>query len=125
MTLLALLLLSILAIAGCGGQREGSVRYADCREIIPLSQDDFNRQKIGTTFTCSYTRDANNRVVGGECVAVKTEGSGCTEAYVYTFPTISPCPSPHEVHTKAGICECEPGYTVDPSATKCVPITQQ
>jgi len=140
----------ILAIAGCGGQREGTVKYSDCREIIPLSKNDFEMRKIrGTTFTCDYVRDANNRIVGGECVAVETGllGSGCTTAYVYTIQELplpggqpavgdeaereklrklmsTPCPSAHEVHREDGICVCEPGYTVDPSATNCVPITQ-
>jgi len=140
---LMFMFLLTVTLAGCGGEREGTVKYADCREIIRLNQRDFDTKKTrGTSFTCTYVRDAADHIIGGECIAVETTSFGpCVRAYVYNIPRIqtkeeaereqynelmsAPCPSAHEVRGSSGSCVCEPGYTTNPSATACVPITHQ
>lgn len=121
----AAVLASILVNIGCGSEREGVAKYDDCREIIPLSKADFEREKLmGKDFTCSH------KATGSECVSITLSGPSCAVALVYAIPaeprngTQVPCNDPHEIRSESGNCWCGPGYRSDPQTTRCVPTGQ-
>jgi hypothetical protein len=70
-----------------GGEREGSVKYDDCRQTINLKSDTF--QKYYKKFTCEYEKTSSGKMMGGTCVHVDTSGgrfsnaSTCETGYVY------------------------------------------
>ena len=70
-----------------GGEREGFVKYDDCRQTINLKADTL--QKYYKKFTCSYSNTLSGKIMGGTCVHVDTSGglfsneSTCETAYVY------------------------------------------
>jgi hypothetical protein len=88
---LAILALIGLAIWGGSsiffGEREGFIKYEDCREVIRLQPDTL--QKYYKTFTCSYRKTKSGKHMGGVCVHVDSAGTlfsasnACTSAYVY------------------------------------------
>ncbi len=94
-------LLSILFLIGlgvwffAGGERDGVVKYQDCREIVKLQPDTY--QKYYKTFTCDIARTVSGKSMGGECVHIEYDGSflsqsrGCNVAFVYTVKQDAIC----------------------------------
>ena len=80
------------------GEREGVVKYDDCRQIITLPSDTL--QKYYKTFTCTYSKTKSGKIMGGECVHIENEGSlftsshACSEAYVYQRKSEENCTDP-------------------------------
>jgi hypothetical protein len=74
-------------IGSDGLEREGYVKYDDCRETVILQPD--TMQKYYRTFTCSVRKTKTNTVMGGQCVHIEYESSMlsssrvCTVALVY------------------------------------------
>jgi hypothetical protein len=71
-----------------GGEREGYVKYSDCRETINLPSD--NLQVLYKKFTCTYQKTRNGIIMGGTCVHIDRSWSlfgsnsdTCDTAYVY------------------------------------------
>jgi hypothetical protein len=64
------------------GEREGRVNYSDCRETIPLAEDNFHKFYQG--FTCEYYKTEKGKIINGTCVHIDYDGnSGCKVAYIY------------------------------------------
>lgn len=86
-----IILLAILSVimSACGGEREGTIDYSDCRQVVTLASD--NLQQFYKTFTCNYLRRKSGKIVGGSCVHVDTYSGGlfgsnsgkCETAYIY------------------------------------------
>ena len=102
-----------------GGEREGEVKYNDCREVVRLKDDAI--QKYYRTFTCSYLRTVNGKIMGGECVSIDTPlfGSGCSMAYVYEKKPELHC-WPHSTLNYDEKCTCEDGYFWNADKTACI-----
>lgn len=72
-----------------GGEREGSVKFDDCREVVYLNPDTI--QKYYKTFTCSYRKTDKGVLLNSNCVHVDndstlfTSSHTCKTAYVYSF----------------------------------------
>lgn len=70
-----------------GGEMEGIAKYDDCREIIFLKSN--NYQKYYMNFTCNYRRSNTGEIMGGECVHIDTNngffssGNSCVKALIY------------------------------------------
>ena len=70
------------------GERDGTAKISDCREIITLQPD--TKQKYYKAFTCSYDKTNNGSIMGGTCIHIESAGSTfsssneCAVAYVYT-----------------------------------------
>jgi hypothetical protein len=85
------------------GEREGVVKYDDCRSVVMLSSDTW--QKFYKTFTCTYAKTQSGKVMSGECVHIDTAGtafsasSACETAYVYEKAQDSACKG----NTKDGV----------------------
>lgn len=68
-------------------EREGFVKYDDCRERVLLSPHSL--QKYVYTFTCSSLKTKSGKIINGQCVRVEYEGSWfsssktCSVAYIY------------------------------------------
>lgn len=67
-----------------GGEREGTVKYNDCREVTETEDNFINR--IFRTYTCSYQKTNTGKIMSGECVYVKSPlfSGDCVRAYTYT-----------------------------------------
>lgn len=81
------------------GEREGVVKYDDCRQIIALAPNTY--QKYYKTFTCMYRRTGAGKIMGGECVHIDfinswlTHSSECETAYVYEKKQEGGCTNPN------------------------------
>lgn len=77
-------------------EREGIVKYSDCREIINLKNNTW--QKYVKTFTCKYSKTISGKIMGGICVHVDmsnslfSSGNECLTAYVYKKEPEVNCP---------------------------------
>lgn len=66
---------------------EGMVTYKDCRQIITLQNDSW--QKYFHSFVCNNIKTQSGKIMGGECVAVISDSyffgnsHTCAKAYVY------------------------------------------
>ncbi len=88
-----------------GIENEGIVKYDDCREIITLKDNSW--QKYFMKFTCTYRKTQGGDIMGygmngGECVHIDHYNSlfssspACERAYVYTKEQrAGVCPSEH------------------------------
>jgi len=90
--------LAIIVLAVCGlawaasgiffGEREGSVKFDDCREVIRLQPDTL--QKFYKTFTCSSSKTKSGGIISEQCVHIDNDSTlfssshSCATAYVYT-----------------------------------------
>src|SRR5690348_4889351 len=101
-----------------GGEREGSVKYADCREIIRLPRDTFRRYY--ETFTCSDGKTINGKSMGGECVRVETPlfSDKCARAYVYQKQPDIMCYA-NSTLTSDEKCQCDTGFAWDEAKKQC------
>lgn len=70
-----------LALLGAGCEREGTVDTYGCREMVKVTDEDWER--IFLTFTCDTQRTAHGKIMEGRCVHIKLEGSECVKAYYY------------------------------------------
>jgi hypothetical protein len=79
-----------------GGEREGEVKYNDCREIIRLPSDTW--EVLYKKFTCSYSKTISGHMISGECVHIDKPWSlfggsdACDTAYVYQKKQDDVCP---------------------------------
>jgi hypothetical protein len=80
MKLLAIFLISMLFLVGCGEQ-EGTVEWSDCREKIYLKEEDLSTL-IGS-YTCQYQKTDKGRIMSGLCVRISYDGHTCKTAYIY------------------------------------------
>jgi len=77
---LIVFLLSIVLV-GCI-EREGTVKYSDCREVVEVRETDpFMMLK---RFTCRYDKTEKGTIMSGTCVSIDYDISGtCKVAYRY------------------------------------------
>ncbi len=74
-------ILMLLSIVGCG-EREGVVKWTDCREKIHMMEGDFST--YFKKFTCEYYKTGQGRIMGGSCVSIEYDSNGsCRTAYLY------------------------------------------
>jgi hypothetical protein len=79
----------VWALMGMGvvGEQEGVVKYSDCREVVRLQPDTF--QKFYHSFTCETNKSQSGKVIDGICVRIvlasswDSSSNACTSAYVY------------------------------------------
>ena len=70
-----------------GGEREGTVSYSDCRQMVQLQPDTL--QQYYKKFTCSYSKTQSGKIMSGECVHVSNDNAflgnthSCATAFVY------------------------------------------
>ena len=105
------LLILALAAVSCGGERDGTVKYDDCREIIQLKgRSAF--ATIGKDFTCSISRTKSGKSMGGQCVSVALSllDGKCERAYVYEKKPANVC-WPNSHLTYEDMCQCDDGYS--------------
>ncbi len=75
------------ARAFLGGESEGIVKYGDCRQIITIQEDSW--EKYFKQFACTYRKTKSGETMGGECVHTDNDSSlfssshTCATAYVY------------------------------------------
>ena len=80
------------------GEREGVVKFDDCRQMVTLKPDTL--QKYFKSFTCMYRRTESERIMSGECVHVDTAGTlfsssnECDIAYIYEKEQEGSCTDP-------------------------------
>lgn len=76
---------------GVGGEREGTIKYADCRVVIQTKPDDW--QIATKEFVCVKQRTESGVLMSAECASVETnQYGGCDRAYVYHRPPAARCP---------------------------------
>jgi len=74
-------LITSLVISGCG-ENEGTVKTADCREIIYIKESSV--ETWTKSFTCIYQKTRQGRLMGGYCVNVEYDSNGgCRKSYTY------------------------------------------
>ncbi|MFA4845745.1 MAG: hypothetical protein WC654_04260 [Patescibacteria group bacterium] len=84
-----------------GGEREGEVKYSDCREIIKLSDNPI--QLFYKKFTCTYEKTASGRIRRGTCVHIEhpfslfRSNNECDIAYLYYKEQEDVCPKDYPV----------------------------
>jgi hypothetical protein len=107
-----------------GGEREGVVKYDDCRETITLKPDNF--QKYYMKFTCNYTKSNSGKIMSGECVHIDTNdsffsvGSSCVRAYVYQKePEIKCSDTANGYLGNDDKCYCNSGFKFNDGTRKC------
>jgi hypothetical protein len=88
---LMILLIVVFVSAIFFPEREGVVKYEDCREIVTTKPDAFDT--LFHQFTCSTQKTLSGKVMRGTCVRVETTSDGkCLAAYVYQKATEGRCP---------------------------------
>jgi hypothetical protein len=71
----------LLLLVGCG-EREGTVKWSDCREKIDVNNSDF--EKITRKYTCEFYKTRKGNILGGTCVHIEYDNNGqCKTAYYY------------------------------------------
>lgn len=94
-------------------EREGMVKYDDCRQVITLAPDTW--QRYFHTFTCSYLKTKSGKIMRGECVRIENDKSllssshTCATAYVYEKKQEGSCTDPaHPYLTYDDMCSTVP-----------------
>ena len=83
-------LILLTMLSGCG-EREGSVKYHDCREKIDVKDVSFDR--YFKTYTCEYRKTNQGKIMGGHCVHIEYDNAGqCKAAYTYIRKQDDWCP---------------------------------
>ena len=79
---IALAVISVMMLSSCG-EREGTVSTNDCREQIYIKEKSF--EAATKTFTCTYYRTNQGRIMGGNCVHISYDNNGqCKASYTYS-----------------------------------------
>jgi hypothetical protein len=82
----------MIFLVGCG-ERQGEVKWSDCREKIFVSEDSI--ESLTKRFTCSYWKTNGGKLLGGQCVNIETEENGsCRKAYIYNKSADKVCNDP-------------------------------
>lgn len=95
--IVGLILWGIYSLLGWG-EREGVVSYEDCRQIINLPSDTW--EKYYHTFTCSYRKTQSGLIMDGMCVRIENDRSlfstshTCATAYIYEKKQEGNCKDP-------------------------------
>jgi hypothetical protein len=73
------------------GEREGLVRYSDCREQIPIKED--NIHTFYQSFTCSYNKTQSGKIMSGTCVHIDyaNNSNECKVAFIYAKKQAKVC----------------------------------
>jgi hypothetical protein len=69
----------LLLLGGCG-EKEGIVKWSDCREQIFVEEGSFNA--MSKTYICHYAKTRQGRSMGGVCIHIEYEGGQCRTAYI-------------------------------------------
>lgn len=95
------------------GEREGTVKFEDCREQIVIPEPGGPLHNINTfqndPFICWYTKTNSGRVMSGMCTAVEMEEHTCKRSYTYYKKAELTC----YAHSALGVddnCHPDPGY---------------
>jgi hypothetical protein len=74
----------LLSGGDLNGEREGDIKWDDCREKIWHKERPWS--DLLNIYTCSYDRNAESKVIGGTCARVEYPyfGTGCRTAHVYS-----------------------------------------
>ncbi len=104
-----------------GGEKEGIIKFDDCREIIRLKDNPY--QKFYKSFTCDYVKTATGKIMSGTCVHVKTSwlSGKCEQAYIYDKEPEIKCLENGYLGYD-GRCYCNSGYFYNKNTKKCEPI---
>lgn len=108
-----------------GGEREGVVKYDDCRQIVQLKSD--TTQKYYKKFTCEYIKSNDGKIIlGGTCVHIDTDSSlltsnsSCKTAFVYQKEPDIKCPDTVNGFLDVnGKCMCNQSYQFNGTSNKC------
>jgi len=108
-----------------GGEREGTVNYSDCREVVQLKSDTL--QKFYKKFTCEYIKSNDGKtILGGTCVHIDTDSSlltsnsSCKTAFVYQKEPDIKCPDTVNGFLDVnGKCMCNTNYQFNNTSNKC------
>lgn len=93
-----------------GMTNEGVVKYDDCRQVITIKSDSW--QRYFHSFTCNTYKTKSGVVMSGECVSIKNDSSlfssshTCATAYVYEIEPPTNCKN----NVKDGIAYPYLGY---------------
>lgn len=79
-----------------GGEREGTFKIDDCREVVQLSSDNF--QRYYKDFTCVIQKSKSGRIISGECAHIDMSGNVCKTAFVYDKKASGVCNDPKFPH---------------------------
>lgn len=95
-------ILMLFALVGCG-EREGSVKWNDCREKIDVKEGDLNT--LLKKFTCQYYKTQQGRIMGGSCVSIEYDSNGsCKAAYFYYKKQDNVCSKQNPVLRNDDLC---------------------
>src|SRR5215469_3139544 len=72
-----------LSGADTNGEREGTVRYEDCREKIWHAERPL--KDVFDIYTCTRERNSASKIIGGTCVRIEYASStaDCKVAHIY------------------------------------------
>ena len=99
---IGLLLLAAVITVGCS-EREGSVKWTDCREKISVKEGDIDI--LFKKFTCQYYRTRQGRIMGGSCVSIEYDSNGaCKAAYMYEKRQDDVCSKQNPVLRQDDLC---------------------
>ena len=87
------------------GEREGEIKWDDCREKLWHDERPFS--ELLSIYTCHYDRNAGRRIIGGVCARLDYPyfSNGCRTANLYF---------------RQSDIKCSAGFWADPLATGCV-----
>jgi len=107
-----------------GVESEGIVKYDDCRQIITIQDNSW--QKYLMKFTCNYIKSPTGKIIGGECVHITNDYSllgssnACKKAYIYQRNPDVKCPDMVNGFLDTnGVCKCNQGYEFNTASNKC------
>ncbi len=99
---IGLLLVFAVITVGCS-EREGTVKWTDCREKISVKEGDIDI--LFKKFTCQYYRTGQGRIMGGSCVSIEYDSNGaCKAAYMYEKRQDDVCSKQNPVLKQDDLC---------------------
>ena len=102
-------LIVLFLLSGCdnlfeNGEREGVVKYDDCREKIFIKETDL--ETLTKPFTCDYIKTQNGLIMRGLCIHIDYDNSGrCRKALIYTRSQQNVCDAEHPILTFDDKCK--------------------
>jgi|GEM_PF-2005567 len=111
-----------------GAENEGITKYDDCRQIVNIQENSWQRYFM--KFTCTYIKSSTGKILGGQCVHIANDNSllggshTCATAYVYQKSSEVVCPDTVNGFLDVnGNCQCNQGYKFNTSSNKCELLT--
>ena len=79
-----------------GGEREGTFKIDDCREVVRLNTDSI--QKYFKDFTCALEKSKSGQIISGQCAHIDMSGNVCKTAFIYDKKASGVCKDPNFPH---------------------------